>query len=98
MHNVVNMKATKDFLLKAFLGSYSLIVLQKTPVGLKEGQKFFLNNMNSFFFFFLRRFSWIFLLFPSRSCRGGVFLSSDISARAIKRWTEGKKTFSEDLF
>lgn len=54
MHNVVNMKATKDFLLKAFLGSYSLIVLQKTPVGLKGGQKFFLNNMNSFFFFFFK--------------------------------------------
>lgn len=85
------------FFFKYFLCYYSLIALEKTPVGLKGGQKFFLNNMNSFFIF-LRRFSWIFLLFPSRSCRGGVFISSDISARAIKRWTEGKNLYRKSSF
>lgn len=96
MHNAVNMTATRDFLLKSFLGYYSLIALQKTPVGLKGGQKYFLNNI--FFFFSLRRFSWICLFFSSRSCRGGVFLSSDISARDIKKWTEGKNLFRRSFF
>lgn len=96
MHNAVNMTAIRDFFFKSFPRYYSLIALEKTPVGLKGGQKFFLNNMNSFFIF-LRRFSWIFLFFPSRSCRGGVFLSSDISVRAIKRRTEGKNLFRKSF-